>query len=90
MESEVNRLPASALTVEELVTQLVTRDDFRGIVVFDPTHESGQEHNSGPDNFQWRSRNCDPVRLVRGVMEDFSRIPSGPTPEPPSNGQPRD
>lgn len=75
----VDRLPVCSLSVEELVGALVSKPDFRGIVFFDPNY-SEQCGVPPTANFNWRSKNCDPLILTAEMVPHLARIPRGPTP----------
>lgn len=84
---DINRLPAAALSVPELIEALVNKPEFRGIVIFDPSHQAGRQYGDESSPFQWRSMNCDARRLVSGVNDFLAAIPSGPKPPEVGNGQ---
>jgi hypothetical protein len=90
---EINRLPASAMTVPELVEALVSRPDFSGIVLYDEKYDAEQGRAANDlATFNWRQQNCDPLVLCANMIPVFASIPRGPTPvgpptAPSGNGQ---
>ncbi len=68
---DTNRLPASALTIPELIEVMVAKPEFRGLVIWDPTHTPGEQNGEVEKSFSWRSMNCDAHRLCGAILESL-------------------